>query len=66
MQQGRDTRATSGVRGSEDRKSLRGDIEGRVSLAKLANMILAKGRSRTSTSKAGDEELDQMSRVSGH
>lgn len=54
------------MRGSEDRKSLRGDIEGRVSLAKLANMILAKGRSRTSTSKAGDEELDQMSRVIGH
>lgn len=54
---------TSGVRVSEGRKSLTEDIEGQVVLANLANMILAKGRSRTNTSEVGDEKLDQISRA---
>ena len=38
-----------------DGKLLRGNVKGRG--------ILAEGRSRSYTSKVGDEEIDQISRV---
>ena len=47
-----------------DRKLPRGGIKGREILAKLTQWDFAKGRSRTKTLDAEDEELDCIPSVS--